>query len=246
MSEEVTPQEVAPEEVVPQEETPEVVLPSDVEDFVMPEKFEGKSAEDIAKAYAELEKLQSKKEEPTSEEPESDDVATKQVTKELLDEYVDKARENGGELSEEHYAELESKGYSKDVVDVYAKGVQAQEAENARQILDTAGTNADDFNKAAEWARDNWPAEKVERVNKVLGSTTGDALITAIESLMSDYNRREVTPEPNLHAGGQGTPPQRGYANESEMIRDMQDPRYTSDKAFNAAVTKKLQATTAF
>lgn len=51
----------------PEAKEEEVVLPSDEQTFEMPEKFKDKSAEDIAKAYLELEKMNSKKQEPEPE-----------------------------------------------------------------------------------------------------------------------------------------------------------------------------------
>lgn len=245
MSEEITAP-VGEPEVVAQEAEPEVVLPSDIEEFVMPEKFADKSAEDIAKAYVELEKLKTEKaseDVPPVETPEGE---APPVTRELLDEYVEKARLNEGELTEEHYAELAAKGYSKDVVDVYAKGVQAEQAAEAKQILETAGTNEADFLKAGEWARDNLPEAEITRINNVLSKAQGDELVTAIDSLMMKYNGREVAPADNIHVGGQGTPPSRGYNTESDMHKDMLDPRYTTDRSFHEAVKKKVAATTAF
>lgn len=251
MSEEITqpvneePVVEAAAEVTPEAE-PEVVLPSDIPDFEMPEKFKDKSAEDIAKAYLELEKMKAEKEVPDVASEEAPEGEAPPVTRDMLDEYVEKARLNGGELSEEHYAELAAKGYSKDVVDVYAKGVQAEQAAEARQILETAGTNEAEFLKAGEWARDNLPEAEITRINNVLSKAQGDELVTAIDSLMMKYKGREVQAADPIHAGGQGTPPSRGYANESDMHKDMLDPRYTTDRNFHDAVRKKVQATTAF
>lgn len=60
----------------------EVVLPSDEQTFEMPEKFNGKSAEDIAKAYLELEKMNSKRQEEKQEVVDEAEKAEPEVDEE--------------------------------------------------------------------------------------------------------------------------------------------------------------------
>ena len=84
----------------------------------MPEKFA--SAEELAKAYGELEKKMSA---PKEEQPvESVEEAPEEVQQ--LDKYYDEYIENN-EFSDKSYEELERMGLSRDLVDGYIAGQKA-------------------------------------------------------------------------------------------------------------------------
>ena len=97
----------------------EVELPSEVSSFEMPEKFKGKTAEEIAQSYIELEKLKAKKEGEGEQVPPNDETPPQETppnTEESVDSYFKEYAENGA-LSEESYQALADKGYSKEQVD---------------------------------------------------------------------------------------------------------------------------------
>lgn len=121
--------------------------------FEMPEKFKGKSAEDIAKSYLELEKkigsASAKKEEPKVEAKVDDklsiDKPTKPVETTKVEEIPDDADvptilskvgvtaesiveeyTKNGKLTEEQYAAFKAKGFSKAVVNTFIEGSKAK------------------------------------------------------------------------------------------------------------------------
>jgi hypothetical protein len=248
---------VAPIEVEPEaapEATPEVVLPSDTPEFVMPEKFEGKSAEDIAKAYTELEKFKETKEiidepditkqevKPDAEQPERKPGV---VTQSDLDEFTAKAKENGGTLSEDHYKELEEKGISREQANVYKAGVEAQAQQESLKVITDAGVTMDDVTNAGEWARENWTEERITQFNKTLDVADRDTQIQLIQMLTDAHKSGNNTPTTNtLHGVGAPAAKANGYVSQNEMVTDMSDPRYDHrsiryDPAYYEAVRTK-------
>lgn len=234
---------VVPEEgTIVAEETPEVILPSDETPFEMPEKFAGKTAEEIAKSYMELESLRNKPEDPKpedtpNEEPNQDDATT---TQDLIEEYATR----GTELTEEDYQTLEEKGYSRKQVDIYKAGIEAQAQQEALATLEKAGTTAEEAAKAAEWARDNWSPERVAQFNEAIDGATEVVQIQMLQMLNDSYRSGNVPSlDDNIHAQTNPAPRVEGYESQEQMIADMQDPRYKpgfyQDKAYVAAVKAK-------
>ena len=128
--------EKAPNEIEPEEKTqPEAELPQDQSDRPewLPEKF--KSAEDMAKAYSELEKkMGAGAKEDTDEaeqsetEAEDDEEQSEENTSEAYKAVAEASKEffeNDGQLSEETYNALEKAGLPRDLVDSYAASQQA-------------------------------------------------------------------------------------------------------------------------
>ena len=113
----------------------------------LPEKFA--SAEDLAKAYSELEKKQSTpKEEPSQQQMRADAEASQGMEK-FYTEYS-----QNGELSEKSYEELSKMGLDKNLVDGYIAGQQAIANAEVKIIHDTVG-GADNYSKVIEYAQTN-------------------------------------------------------------------------------------------
>lgn len=237
-------EELAPE-VQPEEETvavePEVQLPSDAPTFEMPEKFAGKSAEEIAKSYMELEahKQETPEEVTPDEEPIKDDADSD--TQDLITEYT----ERGTELTEEDYKVLEEKGYSKKQVDIYKAGVEAQRQQESLATIEKAGTTAEEANSAIEWARENWSEERITQFNSAIESSNQDVQVQMIQMLTEGY-RAGNTPQADgpIHSQRAPVTATQGYESMNQLVSDMNDPRYDSrtfqyDPAYYKAVRAK-------
>lgn len=227
------------------EETPEIVLPSDEVKFEMPEKFAGKSAEEIAKSYLELEALKNEPpkeetpKEPTDEEPPKDDAT---ATADLIEEYASR----GTDLTEEDYQTLEEKGYSRKQVDIYKAGVEAQNAQAAAATMEKAGTTPDEIGNAAEWARANWSEDRVAQFNEAITTASEAIQVQMLQMLTEQYRAVGITPQSTdpIHSNSKPTPKTEGYTSMEQLIADQSDPRYDQrsfrfDPAFYAAVRAK-------
>ena len=247
MAEELNIPTEAPTEGAPVEATEEeVTLPSDEVAFEMPEKFAGKSAEEIAKSYMELESFKNKPEaEPEEEVKETEDVDKpneSQTTEQLIEEYTSR----GTDLTEEDYKTLEEKGYSKRQVDIYKAGIEAENQKAALATIEKAGTTADEATNAANWARENWSEERVTQFNEAIDGSSESVQIQMLQMLTESYRSNSVpVVDGNVH--GQGNTQAKapvGYESMEQMVSDMSDARYDPasfkhDPAYYKAVRAK-------
>lgn len=200
----------------------------------LPEKFE--SAEDMAKAYAELEGKMSKGE----EKAEAGEEAAREVTEAAgldFDQYSTEYAENG-ELSQGTYDALAAAGIPADLVDQFIAGQEAQaNAERESVLADVGGQET--YDNMTEWAADNFSDAEIDTFNNAVNS--GDANMTrmAVAGLKARYEAA-VGSEPSRMVSGEAPAGASAYRSVAEMMTDMQDPRYHNDPAFRADVQAKL------
>ena len=112
----------------------------------LPEKFS--SAEDLAKAYGELEKKLSKPE--AVEEVKGN---TNETTTNTLEPYYQEFAEKG-ELSEKSYKSLEKLGLNKDLVDGYIAGQKAIAEAEVKQVQSIVG-GEENYKQLLDWSTKN-------------------------------------------------------------------------------------------
>jgi hypothetical protein len=218
----------------------------------LPEKF--KSAEDLAKAYSELEKkLGSKKplDAPVEEKAKADDEAEPKTT-----EVEDQAREavenaglnfdemsnrywESGELPEADYKALEKAGIPKQLVDQFIAGQEAMLNATRQSVFSTVGGEEAYFNMT-DWAADNMSKEEVLAYNKAVNSGDMNMAMMAVKGLQARFSA-EVGYEPQRQVtGGNAKSTDAVYRSLAELQKDMADPRYQKDPAFRKDVENKL------
>jgi hypothetical protein len=225
----------------------------------LPEKF--KSAEDMAKAYAELEKKFSSrtKEAPVeetansttddvsdegtddSEETETPEEKARQVTKEAgldFDELSSSYWENGS-LSDQQYAKLEKAGIPKALVDQYIAGQEAIISATRTQVFNTVG-GEDNYNSMTSWAADNMSPDEIRAYNDAVNGGNTAAAMMAVKGLKARYDA-EVGFEPaRAVKGATAKAGSTVYRSVSELEADMKNPKYWNDPAFRKDVERKL------
>jgi len=222
----------------------ETKLPSDEETYELPEKFKGKSAEEIAKAYQELEKMKSnpdKEEEGGDEEsePEDKDKPKDKLANVDTNKYYESYLENDG-LTEGDYEELAKEGLNKEQVDEQIEFIKYKTQKAEEAILD--GTPIEEYTAAAVKAKEAWGEDKAAQFNKELGEASLYVQKMMIKNLVSEFSEGAAPTEP-LHTSKPQTQPAKGYANRSELLKDIADPRYETDKNCNKEVEEKLAMT---
>ena len=242
---EKAPSEIEPEEKEQQQVDETVETPQDqaIEETQerpewLPEKF--KSAEDMATAYAELEKrMGAGAKEDTEEQQEGNDDQPEEAPN-YNQAVVDASQEffaNDGQLSEETYKKLEEVGLPKDLVDSYAAGQQALMQSEEAQIQGVANGQYDEM---AEWANDNLPQEEIDAFDEAVVNGTVQQAKLAVQGLYARY-QNSVGSTPKLTQGnvvGSATMP---FKSMQELARAQSDPRYRSgDKAYHEEVDRRL------
>lgn len=223
-------------------------------------RFAGKfkSAEDLEKAYKELErKLGEKSSEPEgddepaaeSEETEStpeeaDEGGEESTTADLLTKATEEFYSEDG-LSEETLKTLKQLP-AEDLVDAYIelqKNATAPEpigeAEAIKLITEVAGSQ-EAYNQALEWAAENLSPQEVASYDAVISSGNVDAIRLAIQalSLRAKFEGGfEGTPVSGKAVKNQGT---KGFRSQAELATAIGDPRYRNDPAYRLEVQARL------
>ena len=237
--------EPAPNEIEPEEQqATEVEEPQSEQERPewLPEKF--KSAEDLAKAYGELEsKLGSDREESKQQEEEAVESETEPTTEPnqaetLITNASQEFFENDGQLSEETYEALAQAGLSRELVDGYARGQAALQENEVTQIQSAANG---DYEAMAEWAGKTLSDEEMNAFNEVVNQGEVEHAKLAVSGLYARYKAEVGGSQPKLVTGnttGSSTMP---FQSMQEVSRAMQDPRYKSgDKAYHAELDRRL------
>lgn len=223
--------------VDPPEETP---APAGDRPVWLPEKF--KSPEDMAKAYSELEKKQSAPVIPTT--PEAAAAASTGEAGAVLaeaglnmDDYSNEYLRTG-ELAEDSYAKLAKAGISKQLVDGYIAGQQAQ-ADVIRKDVFTSVGGEDTYASMMGWAAKSLPASDVSAYNKAMDSGDPSLAKLAVAGLHSKFTVANPT-EPKLLQGGTGSVGAEGFESTQQVVVAMRDPRYKVDPAYRKSVDRRL------
>ena len=246
--------EKAPSEIEPVDEkveTPEVQQEeSQTEETQerpewLPEKF--KSAEDMANAYAELEKRmgagakETTEEEPQPQTEETTDENEQTEAGNYNETVVEASQEffqNDGQLSEETYQKLEKVGLPRDLVDSYAAGQQALIQSEEAEIKSVAGGN---YDAMAEWANEHLPSEEVDAFDEAVTSGSVQQAKLAVQGLYARYQNATGSRPKTLVQGavsGSSTMP---FKSMQELARAQSDPRYRSgDKAYHEEIDRRL------
>lgn len=262
MAEEVTPQGTPDEsqtpqgtpvpesEVTPQGTPPEVeVLPSDTETFTIPDKFQGKSAEEIAKAYVELEKFKASGETPpanetppTPNEETPPDPSNEQSNTKYFDEFIE-----SGTLSEESFQELEAKGHKRQEVQERLEFDKYRQDQRISKVTESIG-GLEEYQKMEAWAVENVAEADRNTFTQEFASASDYAKKAMLESLYGQYSTAvgsNAGPE-MVHTNESQYSVTKGYSAQHELQADMADPRYGTDRSYTKAVEAKLAKTKAF
>lgn len=224
-------------------------LPSDGRPQWLPEKFQ--SAEDLARAYSELEKKLGSGQQPNADDIEiTEENDPNQFSFGEVQDFLDSkgldfdafAQEvmQTGWLSEGAFQALEQAGIPRKVASTYVEGQLAI----ADQIRSTAlnavgGENA--YAQMVQWAQANLTPGEIAAYNASLDTQDMDQAIFAIRGLQARY-RSEAGFAPNLVTGQTGGTSAGSYQSLAQLTKDMGDPRYENDPAYRAAVAAKLRA----
>ena len=233
----------------------EVQLPSDTQEFEIPEKFQDKSPEEIIKAYMELEKKLGSKEvqpeaetEPTQEtETESKpEVEKKPIEQDKLNELIQSYEVNGG-LTDEQYSELEKLGYSKEDVDNDIEYYEFKKEKRMKDLLEPIGLNKDTFKEMNEWVIKNKSEEEINAFNDALAKADLPAKRLLIQGLHSEYTKvnGEATTDP-IHSNKPTYKPTKGYQTQEEFFKDMNHPDYHTNPKFRKMVEDKMAVSDIF
>ena len=207
-----------------------------------------KNAEELEKAYTELEKKlgQDKPEDSTEEtaepEPEPEANQTTTLITDASTEYAEK-----GELSQETLAKF-SEMSSKDLVQAYMeayKDQSKQEAEVAdltesevNVIRNSVGGDAA-YAQIMSWGTANLPQDTMQAFDTLVGSGNAKAIELAVSGLKAQMENATGY-EGRMLSGKSPQTSGDVFRSQPELVAAMNDPRYDSDPAYRQDVIAKL------
>ena len=226
---EVFEPQVGPEGSTTEEEGV-VTLPSDVEEFKMPEKFAGKTPEEIAKAYVELEKF--KGVQPNTPPPETE-APTETSTE--GNKYVDEFLKEGA-LSDASYAELAEQGLSKEEVDDRLEFEQYKQQKKVDELVSVIG-GIDNFTAMDEWAKASLTEEQLNTYGSELAAATPYGKKAILKDLYAQYtaNTNGTPPEQQgdiIHTNEPQVGTSKGYTYLHDLQADMANSLYGKDRRY--------------
>lgn len=206
----------------------------------LPEKFQ--SAEDLAKAYGELEKKvgQPRQEAATEESTTEEATGISGTLTSATNEFIE-----NGELSEESFEALAKEGLPRELVESYIQGQQAMMETQSNQVKETVGGDAN-YQAMAEWAAENLSEGEIDAFNEIVESGTIDQANVAVRGLYAEF-RSAGGKAPNLLQGStSGTGGAKPFNSAAQVTEAMRDPKYKNDPAYRELVEQRLAVTTAF
>jgi len=222
------------------------------EDNLLAGKY--KNAQELEKAYVELQKKLGDKKE---EEPEQASAEEKAEDKPQLSEgatLITSASEeyfaNGNKLSPETLAKFSSLS-SQDLIKAYME-VQSNPEFQQQQAAPPAEITTSDINQIknsaggekayaniVNWAKTNLPEDQIQAFDEVVNTGSVQAIQLAVSGLKSQYDNANGV-EGRMVTGK--TAPNNGdvFRSQQELVRAMNDPRYDNDPAYRQDVIDKL------
>ena len=208
-----------------------------------------KNAEELEKAYVELQKKlgDDKETEQASAEDKAEDKPQFSDGANLINSASEEYYANGNKLSDETMAKFSSMS-TQDLIKAYME-VQATQPQQAappaeitqdqiNQIKNSAGGEKA-YANIVNWAKSNLPKSSIDAFDEVVNTGSVQAIQLAVAGLKSEYNNANGV-EGRMVTGK--TAPDRGdvFRSQAELVRAMNDARYDNDPAYRQDVIEKL------
>ena len=209
-----------------------------------------KSAEELEKAYVELQaKLGEQKGETEVAEKEPEDKPTLSEGATLITSATDEYYANGNKLSPETLQKFSSMS-SQDLINAYMEVQQMPEYQQQQkapaeiseaqvnQIKNAAGGEAA-YSNIVNWAKANVPTEQINAFDEVVNSGSVQAINLAVAGLKAQYDAANGV-EGKMYTGKAPTNSGDVFRSQAELVRAMSDQRYDTDPAYRQDVIEKL------
>lgn len=199
----------------------------------LPEKFN--SPEDLAKAYAELERKASTPAEPTSGQ---EDAAQVVESAGLNIEDLQARYMANGVIDDADYEALAKVGIGRETVDAYIAGQEAL-VENIRLSAFNEVGGETNYREMVTWASQNLTAEDRDAYDTAMENPSPAARSLAIQGLHAKWTAA-VGLDPTLVSAETGEETGDAFRSSAELTAAMRDPRYRNDPAYRAEITAKI------
>ena len=210
-----------------------------------------KSAEELERAYKELEAKLGDQPETAETEPEAEPEALDlSDNASLITSASDEYYANDGKLSPETLQKFQGMS-SQDLVNAYLEVTKSPDwqAQPPAQVEDVTENQINEvknfaggdqvYTNMVQWAGANLDAKSIQAFDNIIGSGSLDAIKLAVTGLKSQYDAANGV-EGKMVTGK--TAPDRGdvFRSQAELVAAMSDRRYDNDPAYRQDVIEKL------
>ena len=195
-----------------------------------------KSQEDLIKAYSELEKAQSSRQDKPSNE-QGEEVSEVNVSS-AIQNASDAFYENG-ELSEDNFKALEQSGIPREFVEAYVRGQEATMEAEVSSITNSIG-GQENYDAMVQWASANLPESEVDSYDDIVSTGTTEAAKMAVKGMYARYLSENGGSSMNIAKGGTSGAAIQPFNSNAQVVEAMNDPRYQNDPAYRADVEKRI------
>jgi hypothetical protein len=213
-----------------------------------------KSAEDLEKAYIELQKKLGDSNDGLREETQQQQGRRQEEVEEqvidadplidLLNEASEEFYSNDGKLSEETFEKL-SQMDSKDLLEAYMN-IQSDRTSNVEDLTADQVTEIQNFVGGEEsyanlvgWAAENMPQNFVQAFDNLVSVGDSDMIKLAVTGLQAAFQEANGY-EGRMLSGKPAQTTQDVFRSQAEVVQAMNDPRYDKDPAYRQDVFNKL------
>ena len=207
-----------------------------------------KNAQELEKAYKELESKIGTQNEPTQEVVESKEPEVKEEKTEVetsfLESLWDESQQEG-DFKQETLDKLKGLDPTKLAQEYlnYRAGNQPPEPrslskEDVKELHSVTGGQKG-YNDMIKWAVSNIDQSERDMFDAVIDSGDKQAAYFAVQAMNYKYNDAQGVDAPLL-TGKAATPKAPGYKSQAALVAAMSDPKYDSDPAYRQEVMEKL------
>ena len=211
-----------------------------------------KSAEELEKAYKELESKLGQQDSPEKAEPEPEpEPTTLSDNASIITDASDEFYSNNGKLSPETLQKFQGMS-SSDLVNAYlevtkspdwqaAPPAQVQDVTESQinEVKNFAG-GEQEYQSMVQWAGQNLDAQAIKAFDDIVASGSIETIKFAVSGLKSQY-LNAVGYEGKMVQGKAARETGDVFRSQAELVRAMSDRRYDSDPAYRQDVIEKLE-----
>ena len=210
-----------------------------------------KSAQELEKAYMELQSKLGEQEKGETEvaEKEPEDKPTLSEGATLITSATDEYYANGNKLTPETLQKFSSMS-SQDLINAYMEVQQLPEYQQQQQApaeiseaqvnqIKNAAGGEQAYANIINWAKSNVPAEQINAFDEVVNSGSVQAINLAVAGLKAQYDNANGV-EGRMVTGKAPTNSGDVFRSQQELVAAMNDVRYDRDPAYRQDIIEKL------
>ena len=210
-----------------------------------------KSAEELEKAYVELQKKLgegSDEDEQGEAEPSEEEAPEVSPAQSLITDASAEYAENG-QLSEEmmsKFSEMSSQDLVQAYIEMQANAPQAEAAEpvelsdnDVNAIKNSVGGEAE-YDKVIDWATTNLSESQIEAYDDIISTGNTDVIQMMVDGLKAKYDSANGF-EGRMLTGKAANNSSDVFRSQEEVVSAIADPRYDRDPAYRNDILEKLE-----